>query len=507
MTAGAARPPRIPLETSPSLLPHSRSGRILSFVRFPLPPTHAVMASLLVSLVASQVHAKLPGPAMSTHRSAHFELTSACDTATRGRIVSHLETFHSVLEVLVPAATGVQLGDTPIRVLLYEEPSDYHTHVRRHAPRLGHNGGYYDGATRTVVAHRRANPLHLQFHEITHAALGDVFEDPHYNRYSRPGWPVWFDEGFAEYVSSFEIVPEGLKFGAPHLARIATLADAIDRRQALSVSDVLRARPTDFSGRRMDLYYATAWGMVDLLLAEPDLRIGVPKWVTRLRAGEDGVLAFRDIFGGDMQALQRRLYHRIRTLASQPTATRTLAPQGKLEPWTAHDGGHWWSEGTALVGQSTTGWSYLTTAVPLTSRYAVTLDVASSRGANLGLVLGRHAAGAYPYHTLIAFDGREIAIRRVDGPEHVETLVTQPLHLTGQRWASVRIRVDQSILLVSVDGRDVLAARLDAPASSLFGLYVERGTARFRAPTLRPVSGRPTGPSEPSPPEPVSHDD
>jgi len=465
------------------------------------------MASLIVSLAASQALAKVPGPAMTTSRSAHFELRSGCDPATRAKIISDLETFHSVLEVLVPAATGVQLGDTPIRVLLYEEPSDYHTHVRRHAPSLGHNGGYYDGATRTVVAHRRANPLHLQFHEITHAALGDVFNDPHYIRYSRQGWPVWFDEGFAEYVSSFEIVPEGLKFGAPHLARIATLADAIDRRQTLSLNDVLGARATDFSGRHMDLYYATAWGLVDLLLAESDLRTGVPRWVARLRAGEDGVLAFRHVFGHKVRTLERRLYERVRSLAAEPTATRTLAPHGKLEPWTAHDGGHWWSEGPAVVGQSAEGWSYLTTAVPLTSRYAVTLDVAPSRGANLGLVLGRHAAGTYPYHTLITFDGRQVAIRRVDGPEHVETLVAHPLELPIHRWASVRLKVDRSVLLVTVDGQDVLAARLDAPASSLFGLYVERGLARFRAPTLRPVSGRPTGPAVQKPPEPSSHAD
>jgi hypothetical protein len=444
---------------------------------------------------------------MVTHRSQHFELTSGCDAATRARIVSYLETFHSVLDVLVPAATGVALGDTPIRVLLYEEPGDYHTHVRRHAPRLGHNGGYYDGATRTVVSHRRANPLQLQFHEIAHAALGDVFDDPHYSRYSRPDWPVWFDEGFAEYVSSFEVVPEGLKFGAPHLARIATLADTIAKRKTLRLSTLLRARPGDFSGPRMDLFYATAWGLVDLLLAEPDLRVGVPKWVQRLQDGEGGEAAFKAVFGGDLQRLEERLYARVRLLADHPTVTRALAPRGTLEPWTAHDGGLWWSEGTTLVGASQDGWSYLTTPMPLTSRYVITLHIAPSAGAHLGLVLGRHAAGAYPYHTLIAFDGRDVSIRRVHTPERVETLVSRPHMLPAHRWTAVHLEVDRGVLLVSVDGQNTLAARLEDPASSLFGVYVERGTARFREPVLRPVSGLPSGPASPAPPKPMTHGD
>jgi hypothetical protein len=478
------------------------AGRILSTVRLRL----LALLAFLASVVVADVSVFAAAPAMVSERSDHFELTAGCDAATRRRLMGHLETFYSVLEVLVPAATGVPLGEAPIRVLLFEEPSEYHAHVRRHAPGLGHNGGYYDGASRTVVSHRRANPLQLQFHEIAHAALGDVFGDPAHERYGRPGWPVWFDEGFAEYVSSFEVVPEGLKFGAPHLARIATLVSAIEAGKTLSISQLLTARPRAFTGRDMDLWYATAWGLVELLLTEPDLRRGVPKWITKLRAGHDGVLAFRDVFGGELRGLERRLYHRARRLGTQPTAVRHLAPRGKLEPWTAHDGGIWHSEAGQLVGQSQAGWSYLTTAVPLSRQYSVTVSVASSPGARFGLVLGRHAPGGYPYHSIVSFDGQEASIRRVTSPEQVTTVAARPFPVTPGEWSTVTLSVDRGILVVRVNGEDVLASRLTTVESSLFGLYVERGMTRFRDPVFGPLVRHPAGPRSTLPPGGQRHE-
>jgi len=241
------------------------------------------------------------------------------------------------------------------------------------------------------------------------------------------------------------------------------------------------------------------------MLAEPDLRAGVPRWVARLRRGDQGDVAFYEIFGRDLLTLERRLYQRVRDLSQRPTVTRALAPKGKLEPWTAHDGGRWWSEGQVVVGQSIAGWSYLTTPVPLSLRYALTVDLAPTPGTHLGIVLGRHAVGGYPYHTLIAFDGTTLTLRRVLGPERVETLVQRPLALDPRLWTAVRLSVDRGVLIVSVAGEDVAAVRLEDPATSVFGVYVERGTARFRDPVLRPVTGQPTGPRSVPPPPPGAH--
>ena len=437
---------------------------------------------------------------MVHERSEHFELSTAAPLEARRALLDHLESFHSVLKVLVPSVTGVHLGDQPVRLLLYEDPESYHAHVRRHAPGLGHNGGYYDGASRTVVSHRRANPLQLQFHEIAHAALGDVFDDPTHTRYARPGWPVWFDEGFAEYVSSFEVVREGLKFGAPHLARIATLASAIEAHQTLSLTTLLRARPREFTGQQMDLWYATAWALVDLLISESDLRRGVPRFVAKLRAGEEGILAFRDVFGGGLKALEGRLYRRVRALSQRVHERRSLAPKGRLELWTAHDGGTWKSERGEILGQSPSQWSYLTTPIPLSRRYALDLQVAATPGARVGLVLGRHRAGAYPYHTLISLDAEEATIRRVSGANEVTTLVSRPFALPPSRWATLNLSVDRGVLVLRINGEDVLAARLERPESSLMGLYVERGAARFKDPHFGPLRPYPAGPRVTPPP-------
>jgi len=454
----------------------------------------------LTAIFSLQTPSHALSPSMITERSDHFIVSAACDAQTRKILIGHLETFHSVLNVLVPSVTGIGLSDAPIGVLLYEDAGDYHAHVRQHAPGLGHNGGYYDGHARRVVSHRRANPLQLQFHEIAHAALGDVFDDPTHQRYARPGWPVWFDEGFAEYVSSFEVVPEGLKFGAPHLARIATLVSAIESHQTISLSALLKARSRSFTGKDMDLWYATSWGLVDLLLSEPDLRRRVPRWIAKLRAGDDGLIAFRDVFGADLRALEHRFHRRVRRLGSQRREVRPLAPRGKIEHWTAHDGGRWWSEGGQILGQSEHAWSYLTTPLPLSRNYQVDLDLHASSGSRLGLVLGRHHVGGYPYHTILSFDGQQVSVREVKSADEVKTLVSRPFALPTSSWSSLKLSVERGVLVVRIDGQDMLATRLAKPSLSLLGLYVERGAARFRDPIFSSAAHYPAGPKAIEPP-------
>ncbi|MEC9073159.1 MAG: hypothetical protein VX938_12285, partial [Myxococcota bacterium] len=279
----------------------------------------------------------------------HFLIDANCDEASRTWIASRLEAFRDALEVLVPAATGVSLSDRTIRIKLFETRAEYLKDTARHAPRLAHNGGFYDGANRTVVAYRRANPLQLQLHEVAHAVLGDVFSDATFTRYGRPGWPVWFEEGFAEYVSSYVLVGPELHFGAVHVARLATLQDALERDRLIPLPRLLRAKGQDFSGKDNALWYASTWGLVHLMLSEPDLRSRVPEWVGRLRQGEHGLAAFQGVFGQDVRELDRRLRHHIARLSSTEPRSLDLA-DGGLDAWTIHEGGEWSAVGDVIVG-------------------------------------------------------------------------------------------------------------------------------------------------------------
>ncbi|MCB9728150.1 MAG: hypothetical protein H6746_06690 [Deltaproteobacteria bacterium] len=456
------------------------------------------MALALLSLSAP-AQAADAGP--TTVGTAHFELTSTCDADTRSAVLRRLEAFRSALEILVLAATGVALGPNPVRITLFEEPREYAAYADAHAPGLGHNGGYYDGQTRTVYTYRRSNPMQLHFHEITHAVMGDVFGDPWYERYARPGWPVWFDEGFAEYASSYAVDARGAtRFGALHAARLATLVDALETRRLIPMALLLRARAGDFSGGSMDLWYAQAWGLVDLLLAEADLRGRVPVWVQRLRDGENGVAAFLAVFGPDLDRLQARFERRIGRLAASSPRPMDLLGPGGLDAWTMHEGGDWRVDGDDIVGRSTGGWNYLTRAIPPVQAFALELEVRLSGEGSLGLVLGHHGVGAYPYHTIVDLGGGRASLRHIRTPERLTRRVEGPAPLREDGYTPVRVELRHGVLSVWVDGRHVLSARPGRPVASLVGLYVQEGTARFRGLFLAPVPGYATGPSAAQPP-------
>lgn len=429
-------------------------------------------------------------PPMVTVGTAHFELTTDCDAETRSRLLARLEAFRDALGILVLAATDVPLGPSPVRMQLFEQPTDYAAFTVDHAPGLGHNGGYYDGATRTVYAYRRSNPMQLLFHEITHAVMGDVFGDPWYERYARPGWPVWFDEGFAEFASSSALDASGAtRFGALQPARLATLIDAMERGRLMPLAKVLRARAADFSGAHMDLWYAQAWGLVDLLLAEPDLRGRVPVWVERLRNGEHGVAAFLAVFGDDLGALQARFQRRIgRLAASAPHAMALLAGPG-LDAWTVHEGGEWRLEGATLSGRGQSGWNYLTRSVPPVQAFSLDFEVEHAGGGSLGLVLGHHGVGAYPYHTIVELGRGSASLRHIRAADRLTREVEGVAMLRPEGYTPVRLELRHGVLSVWVDGRHVLSARPGRPVASLVGLYVQEGSARFRGLLLTPVSG------------------
>jgi hypothetical protein len=457
---------------------------------------HAVPLLLALSLLATGASAAGRAPTV-TYRTPHFVLTTDSDPDTLSRVASRLEAFHDAMAVLVPAATGAALPELPIRVRLFEDAASYRAFAATHAPALADNGGYYDGATRTVVAHRRSNPLQLVLHEVVHAMLGDVFGDPDHLRYSRPAWPIWFDEGFAEYASSVRLHGRDLQVGALHAARLATLVDAARADAVPSIERLFATRAEDFSGPDKDLWYAAAWGVVDLLMAEPDLRGALPQWIGRLR-DDAPTAAFAAVFGRD---LDRRLRLRIGRLAAAAPRPLALIQDADLDAWTVHGQGQWRQRGDVLRGAGdAAAWHYLTRPVVPVRAFELELEIRRAGDTSVGLVLGHHRAGAYPYHTQIDLRPDRTAVRSVLAVGQLEPLAGAGPLLSPGRWATVQVAQRAGVLSLWVDGVIALSVPAPEPTLSLLGLYVQGGAAEFRRFALAPAAGFAAGPAEPPPP-------
>lgn len=428
--------------------------------------------------------AATPARKLAVIHTQHFVLKTDAPPALRAHLAKQLDDFRDALDTLLRAATDVAPFQAPLTVVVYEDARDYAAHARTHAPRLVHNGGYYDGANRQVVTYRRSNALQVIFHEVAHAVIGDLFADPRYERYRRPRWPIWFDEGLAEYVSSYDTVGGDLRFGTVHAARLATALDMLERRQTISLGQLLQARPARFSGNDKASWYASAWALVDLLLADDELRPRVHRWVAKLRAGADGYASFVSTMGLDLATLRDRLAKRVRQLSRRPVGPLALTdPTLGLAGWTQHEGGSWTATRGQIEGVSDGGWDYLTRAVPPLRSFRLELSVRRDGGA-VGVVLGDHRAGAYPYHTLIDIGAETLTVRKSPAEDRVIPLLNRPVPAPPGQWLSLMLALDDGILSGWRSGKHVFSVPLERPVVSLVGVYLRGGSGGFRDATL-----------------------
>ncbi|MGB6229818.1 MAG: hypothetical protein WBF53_06790 [Litorimonas sp.] len=132
--------------------------------------------------------------------------------------------------------------------------------------------------------------LHEYTHHVMHALVTD-------------GFPRWYDEGFANYLSTMQISDDVISVGAPtaaHLRAIEsgfaewispeTVLGAIDRYPSMSIKERLRGGMTSF--------YAQSWLYVHYLRSDPRFKGTLGAYVRELDTpGLDPLVAFENAHG------------------------------------------------------------------------------------------------------------------------------------------------------------------------------------------------------------------
>jgi len=166
----------------------------------------------------------------------------------------------------------VQMTHRPPRIILYRDQAEYAKATRETASELAANGGFYDGAKNSIFSFTAGNSLQLVFHEYAHAMMGARFQDPLFRRYQKPGWPIWLEEGMAEYFAAVEVREGGR---GTHVVRQPTLkfgtllSDEGEVQIPIPLSRLLSADNSAYRGN--DTYYATAHALVAVLMQDPNL--------------------------------------------------------------------------------------------------------------------------------------------------------------------------------------------------------------------------------------------
>ncbi len=124
------------------------------------------------------------------------------------------------------------------------------------------------------------------FHEYTHHFA---------HQYSQLALPSWYDEGFAEYMSTAVFKPDGtVEVGRYSAVRI----DWLEHASWLSLDKVIGQAPFDFqNGMEIGVYYAQAWLLTHYILRDHQLSHLLPDYLKAVGVdGEKPWPAFARIF-------------------------------------------------------------------------------------------------------------------------------------------------------------------------------------------------------------------
>lgn len=198
-------------------------------------------------------------------RSAHFTFYSNASEKQTRKIVTSLERFRAMLSVF-HAQFAVD-PPRPTLIYVFKTEEEYAPYKRDLETRPGkvRVGGYFlpreEANYVTLEAIWGEDASRIVFHEFLHQFIS----------VNLPHVPLWFNEGMAEYYSTFRGDEDSAKVGLPLAGHLAWLS----QNPLIPLRDLFRLdhdSPEYKDGDRAGTFYAESWALVHYLLNGPAQR-------------------------------------------------------------------------------------------------------------------------------------------------------------------------------------------------------------------------------------------
>lgn len=244
-------------------------------------------------------------------------LSQARERRTR-IIASNLEHLRATLAKLV---AGAELSSPlPTTIYVFENEAAMRPYKLRYGGQPAQISGYFVadevGNYVAIDGSPHLDTAGIVYHEYLH----------YFARNNLPGIPLWFNEGLAEYFSTFTVRGDDeAAVGLPIEAHMAWLQThsllPLDRLFAIDSED-----PEYHEGDKRGVFYAQSWALVHyLLVGNPVRSQQASRFLAALAAGEPREQAFYQAFEADFATLEKELQAYVR-------ATALTFLRVKLEP-------------------------------------------------------------------------------------------------------------------------------------------------------------------------------
>ena len=259
----------------------------------------------LVAVIALFVLA-LPVSAKDTWlsvRSKNFLLVGNASEKEIRQVGTRLEQFRYVFMQLFPKAN--LNTPVPTTVIVFKSDSSYRPFKPLYQGKTNDNiAGYFQAGEDvnyiTLTSEPRPeSPFGVIFHEYTHLLVGNNMSDP----------PVWFNEGLAEYYSTFDVSDGNKKItlGKPVSNHVYLL-----RERFIPLADLLRVThdsPAYNERDKSGIFYAESWALVHYLLqGDKGQRVAqLAQFSALLSSGKTLDESFQQAFQMDYKTMEKAL--------------------------------------------------------------------------------------------------------------------------------------------------------------------------------------------------------
>ncbi|MEE8526433.1 MAG: DUF1570 domain-containing protein [Thermoanaerobaculia bacterium] len=254
-------------------------------------------ATALVRVALAAPAAALPDDPEGWHavRTPHFILYTDAAPERSYEIAASLARFRAVFAQLAPSLELI--SPAPTKMLAFRDAESYSPYKTDPDPRvLGQFLSHPDGNYLTLDAGaRQVGSFAVIYHEYVH----------YFVRHNFPAVPRWFNEGLAEYYSTFAVEESRAVLGRPVERHVRWLR----RHGNFSLSEVVQANrrwPEEHGGAGQR--YAVSWALVHYLLSGSTQRLErTADYLLRLETGEDPERAFEEAFDLRLSTLEDEL--------------------------------------------------------------------------------------------------------------------------------------------------------------------------------------------------------
>lgn len=227
--------------------------------------TRATRVALIVFVLTLTVPAAQGKDTWISVRSQNFQLLGNASEKDVRQVANRLEQFRSVFAMLFPSIKLT--SPVPTTVIVFKSDSSYKPYKVN--PNVA---GYFQGGedvnyiTLTTEKSSEDQPFRVIFHEYVHLLIDNTIGAT---------VPVWFNEGLAEYYSTFDITNDNHKVILGDLIRNHVLylreSKFVPLRTLFAVD---QKSPYYNEGNKMNIVYAESWMLMHYLLQGKTKNVG-----------------------------------------------------------------------------------------------------------------------------------------------------------------------------------------------------------------------------------------